>query len=159
MKITAFTFISDRDPVSAKSFLTDIIRQRHLGQYENGQYVVGQGGLGDILATMKINYSVLKRQMGFDCPQTETGKFSLRSELMGIKHDESSDAVFRDELKKSCVADLWSIPEFRNYCRPFAPKQLGEQPGIVISFPTQIIYGNNFFGWPLSGGDRWRSRI
>jgi hypothetical protein len=147
------TNLSDRDPASAKPLLTNIIRQRHLGQFHNGQYVLGQGGLGDILAKMSINYKVIKTQMGFNTPQTETGRFSLRSELMRIKHDESSDAVFRDELKKKCVDDLWSVPEFRKYCRPFASQNLGKQPGIVITFGTQIIHGNNFFGWPLSGGD------
>jgi hypothetical protein len=147
------TNLSDRDPASAKAFLTDIVRQRHLGQFENGQYILGQGGLGDILTTMKINYSVLKRQMGFDTPQTETGRFSLRSELMRVKHDASSDQVFRDELRKKRVDDLWTIPEFRKFCRPFASQSMGKQPGIVISFGTQILFGNNFFGWPLSGGD------
>jgi hypothetical protein len=147
------TNLSDRDPASAKSFLTDIVKQRHLGQYENGQYLLGLGGLGDILTTMKINYSVLKRQMGFDTPQTETGRFSLRSELMRVKHDASSDQVFRDELRKKRVDDLWTIPEFRKFCRPFASQSMGKQPGIVISFGTQILFGNNFFGWPLSGGD------
>ncbi|ETR73558.1 MAG: hypothetical protein OMM_06861, partial [Candidatus Magnetoglobus multicellularis str. Araruama] len=101
------TNLNDRDPASAKSLLTNIVRQRHLGQFENDQYLLGQGGLGDILAKMKINYNVLKNQMGFNTPQTETGRFSLRSEFMRIKHNESSDATFRDELKKKCVADLW----------------------------------------------------
>ncbi|MBF0451225.1 MAG: hypothetical protein HQK75_11025 [Candidatus Magnetomorum sp.] len=147
------TNLNDRDPASAKGFLTDIVQQRHLGEYKNGQYVLGQGGLGDVLATMKINYNVLKNQMGFNTPQTETGRFSLRSELMRIKHDDDSDAIFRDELKKNCVEDLWSVPEFRKFCRPFASQSMGEQPGIVISFGTQILFGQNFFGWPLSGGD------
>ncbi|KPA10085.1 conserved hypothetical protein, secreted [Candidatus Magnetomorum sp. HK-1] len=147
------TNLNDRDPASAKALLTDIVKQRHLGQFQNGQYVLGQGGLGDILATMQINYNVLKNQMGFNTPQTETGRFSLRSEFMRIKHDDNSDADFRDELKKKCVDDLWSVPEFRKYCRPFASKNLGEQPGLIISFGTKILFGKNYFGWPLSGGD------
>ncbi|KPA17217.1 conserved hypothetical protein, secreted [Candidatus Magnetomorum sp. HK-1] len=147
------TNLSDRDPASAKPFLTDIVKQRHLGQYKNGQYLLGQGGLGDILATMKINYNVLKSQMGFNSPQTETGRFSLRSELMRIKHEESSENAWRDELKKKCVENLWTIPEFRKFCRPFASEKLGEQPGLVIDFGTKILFGKNFFGWPLSGGD------
>ncbi|ETR67055.1 MAG: hypothetical protein OMM_12012 [Candidatus Magnetoglobus multicellularis str. Araruama] len=95
------TNLSDRDPGAAKPFLTDIVRQRHLGQYQDGQYVIGLGGLGDILATMKVNYEILKNQMGFNTPQTETGRFSLRSELLRIKHDDTSDTLFRDELKKN----------------------------------------------------------
>ncbi|ETR73548.1 MAG: hypothetical protein OMM_00861 [Candidatus Magnetoglobus multicellularis str. Araruama] len=147
------TNLNDRDPASAKLLLTDIVRQRHLGQFKNGQYVLGQDGLGDILATMSINYNVLKNQMGFNTPQTETGRFSLRSELMRIKHVEASDAIFRDELKKKCVDDLWTVPEFRKFCRPFASKNMGEQPGLILTFGTKIFFGQNFFGWPLSGGD------
>ncbi|KPA14686.1 hypothetical protein MHK_005107, partial [Candidatus Magnetomorum sp. HK-1] len=147
------TNLNDRDPASAKPLLTDIVRQRHLGQFQNDQYILGQGGLGDILATMKINYNALKSQMGFETPQTETGRFSLRSELMRIKHETTSDLVFRDELKKNRVENLWLIPEFRKYCRPFTSESMGEQPGIVIDFGTKIIFGKNFFGWPLSGGD------
>ncbi|KPA14814.1 conserved hypothetical protein, secreted [Candidatus Magnetomorum sp. HK-1] len=147
------TNLSDRNPASALPLLTNIIRQRHLGQYKNGQYLIGQGGLGDILAKMKINYNILKSQMGFNTPQTETGRFSLRSELMRIKHEESSELAWQDELKKKCVENLWSIPEFRKFCRPFASEKLGEQPAIVINFGTKIMFAKNFFGWPLSGGD------
>ena len=147
------TNLRDDDPASAKPLLTDIIRQRHLGQFENGKYIVGMDGLGDILATMKINYETLKSQMGFDAPQTETGRFSLRYELMRIKNDADSLETWRDALKTKKVDNLWSIPEFRKFCRPFASENLGEQPGIVINFGTNIIFGQNFFGWPLSGGD------
>jgi len=147
------TNLRDDNTASAKPLLNEIIHQRHLGQFENGQYVVGMGGLGDILATMKINYETLKSQMGFDAPQTETGRFSLRYELMRIKHDADSLEAWRDTLKTKKVDNLWTIPEFRKFCRPFASESLGEQPGIVIKFGTNIIFGQNFFGWPLSGGD------
>ncbi|MBF0453045.1 MAG: TolC family protein, partial [Candidatus Magnetomorum sp.] len=147
------TNLSDRDPVAATPLLTKIIRQRHLGQYENDQYLIGQGGLGEILATLKTNFDVLKSQMGFNTPQTETGRFSLRTELFRIKQGAENRNKWQDELKNKYVEDLWSIPEFRNYCRPFAEQGSGEQPGIVINFGTKIIFGKNFFGWPLSGGD------
>lgn len=45
------------------------------------------------------------------------------------------------------------MPEFRRYCRPFAPKSAGAQPGLVIPFGTQIVAGRNVFGWPLGGSD------
>ncbi|MBF0452495.1 MAG: hypothetical protein HQK75_17460, partial [Candidatus Magnetomorum sp.] len=146
------TNLSDRDPASAKPFLTDIVKQRHLGQFQNGQYILGQGGLGDILATMNINFNVLKSQMGFETPQTETGRFSLRRELFRIKDGEENRDVWKDELKKKVVDNLWTIPEFRKYCRPFAAEGT-PQPGLIIDFGTNIIFGNNFFGWPLAGGD------
>ncbi|KPA14404.1 conserved hypothetical protein, secreted [Candidatus Magnetomorum sp. HK-1] len=147
------TNLSDRDPASAKPFLSDIVRQRHLGQYEDDQYIIGQGGLGDILATMKINYSILKEQMGFNSPQKETGRFSVRSEMFRIKHGEDNRDAWITELKKKRVENVWNVPEFRKFCRPFAPESEGEQPAIVITFATNVLFGKNYFGWPLSGGD------
>jgi hypothetical protein len=37
-------------------------------------------------------------------------------------------------------------PEFRRYCRPFAPESAGPQPALVIPFNTEITFGLNFFG-------------
>jgi hypothetical protein len=51
------------------------------------------------------------------------------------------------------VPNLWDVPEFRRYCRPFAPESAGPQPGMVIRFPTTITFSLNYFGWPLGGGD------
>jgi hypothetical protein len=50
--------------------------------------------------------------------------------------------------------NLWSLPEFRQYCRPFAPESAGAQPGLVFSINgTSITAGQNFFGWPLAARD------
>ncbi|MBF0452065.1 MAG: hypothetical protein HQK75_15285 [Candidatus Magnetomorum sp.] len=147
------TNLSDRNPASAKPVLTDIIRQRTLGQYQDGKWIVGRGGLGDILAWMKTNYDSLKGQMGFNNPQTETGRFSLRHELFRIKTDAENDAAWRQALKKKRVENLWSIPEFRKFCRPFVSEETGAQPGIVIDFQSTVSFGKNFFCWPLGGGD------
>jgi hypothetical protein len=54
------------------------------------------------------------------------------------------------------VDDLWDIPEFRRYCRPFADEGI-PQPGIVIHFPTTVTSGLNFFEWPLGGRDPYYS--
>ncbi|MBF0451505.1 MAG: hypothetical protein HQK75_12440, partial [Candidatus Magnetomorum sp.] len=148
------TNLSEMDPLSAQPFLTQIIRQRHLGQYENGRYLIGQGGLGEILTALKINFDGLAGQMGFNNPQTETGRFSLRSEMFRLKQSEEDNTRWKTELQNHSVANLWSIPEFRKYCRPFTIESSdAQQPGIVIGFGTNILFGKNFFGWPLSGGD------
>lgn len=136
---------------SGREFLTDIIRQRSLGQIVNGRPVVGQRGLADPLARLDQNFAVLKGQLGFNNPQTETGRFSLRAELFRIRDD--SDEAWRAELTKRRVDNLWALPEFRRYCRPFAPESAGAQPAIVIRFPTTVTFGLNYFRWPLSGGD------
>lgn len=139
------------DSGSGREFLTDIVRQRSLGQMINGLPIAGTRGLADPLGRLAQNFSVLKPQLGFNNPQTETGRFSLRSELFRIR--DSSDATWREELKKHLVANLWDVPEFRRFCRPFAPESFGAQPGLVIRFPTTVTFGQNFFKFALSGGD------
>lgn len=138
-------------PGAGRGFLTDIVKQRALGEVINGVPVAGRHGLADPLARLSQNFGVLKGQLGFNNPQTETGRFSLRNEMMRLR--DTSDDAWRAELKKSIVANLWDVPEFRRYCRPFAPESAGPQPGLVLRFPTTITFGLNYFGWPLGGGD------
>lgn len=142
---------------SGREFLTDIVRQRCLGQMIDGLPMVGRPGLADPLSRMSQNFAVYKTQMGFNNPQTETSRFSLRQELFRIKpsstNSHESDAAWRNVLEASRVDDLWQLPEFRRFCRPFAPESAGGQPGLVIKFPTYVQFGRNFFGWPLGGGD------
>ena len=152
------TNLSANDPASARPILTKIIKRRTLGQYENNQWIVGQGGLGEVLTSLKDKFDMLKGQMGFNNPQTETGRFSLRSELFRIKGSDGktgaqNDQVWQQTLMNHQVEDLWEVAEFHKFCRAFAPRSAGPQPGIVIPFTTKIIFGKNFFGWPLSGGD------
>ena len=146
---------------SGQQFLTDIIRQQSLGEMNNGAPINGVLGLADPLARLSQNFAVLKGQLGFNNPQTETGKFSLRYGLFrqqpGFTNALPLNTAFTNdwatELKNHIVPDLWQIPEFRRYCRPFAPESAGPQPGLVIRFSTTVTFGLNFFGWPLSGGD------
>ncbi len=138
-------------PGAGREFLTDIVRQRALGEVVNGVPVAGRHGLADPLARLSQNFGVLKGQLGFNNPQTETGRFSLRRELLRLR--DTSDEQWRVELKNSVVRNLWDVPEFRRYCRPFAPESAGPQPGLVIRFPTTVTFGLNYFGWPLGGGD------
>ena len=151
------TNLSEKHSASALPMLSEIVRARSLGQFFNGQAVVGLGGLADTLARLKANYSVLKTQMGMNNPQMETEPFSLRRELFRIKDD--NDSGWQTELKKHTVEDLWTeVPEFRTHMRPFASEMDSEQkrvkqPALVIPFSTNIISGQNFFGRPLSGGD------
>ena len=151
---TAYDYESNllgTDTRGGRAFLTDIIRQRSIGQMLDGSPVIGRSGLADPLARMGNNFDVLKTQLGFNNPQTETGRFSLRDELFRLRG--SSDADWRANLMSKRVANLWDIPEFRRYCRSFAPESAGAQPGIVIRFPTTVTAGLNFFGKPLGGGD------
>ena len=74
---------------------------------------------------MEQNFLVLKGQMGFNNPQTETNRFSVRHELLRIAHGAESDEEWREALGNYRVADLWQVPEFRRFCRPFAPESDG----------------------------------
>jgi hypothetical protein len=93
--------------------------------------------------------------MGLNNPQEEAIQFSLRNEALRIGTAPGSDDVWRQYLRSAAVYqnDLWQVPEFRQYCRPFSSATNGPQPGLVISFGTSIRANQNFFGWPLAGGD------
>jgi hypothetical protein len=70
-----------------------------------------------------------------------------------------SDELWRKTLQDGVVDDLWQLPEYRYYCRPFNGEADGSgtnhvrEPGIVLRFGTQIMAGRNVFGKPLAGGD------
>lgn len=144
------------DSRAGRDFLTEIVRQRSLGEVVSGQPIAGTPGLANALARMGQNFDVLKGQLGFNNPQTETNQFSLRSQL--FRQGSSSDSAWEQTLSGKIVADLWSVPEYRLHCRPFAPESNSSgvhvpQPGLVIRFSTNVTSGLNFFGRPLVAGD------
>ena len=154
MAATAYDYevnLLGSDTRGGQAFLTDIIRQRSLGQVANGVPQTGRPGLADPMARLSQNFEVLKTQMGFNNPQTETSRFSIRKELFRI--GDGSSLSWRNELMRNRINNLWDLPEFRRFCRPFAAESSGPQPGIVIRFPTTVTSRLNFFGWPLGGGD------
>jgi hypothetical protein len=152
------TNLGDNDPRGpGQNFMTSIVRARSLGLVENGQPQTGAGrgdpGLADPMARMIANWDlVLKGQLGFNNPQTETGRFSIRSELFRIQAGAAGTPVWRQTLLRNVVPNLLEVPEFKRYCIPFQPQQAVE-PAIVIAFSTTINFGQNFFGWPAGGGD------
>jgi hypothetical protein len=140
------------DNRAGRQFLTQIVRERSLGQIIDGEPVPGSRGLAGAMGQMAQNFDVLKGQLGFNNPQIETNKFSLRSEAFRLAED--SDTEWEDKLENEFrVDDLWQLPEFRRYAKPFAPESAGPQPGLVIPFETTVTFGLNLFGWPLGPGD------
>jgi hypothetical protein len=113
---------------------------------------VGEPGLADILARMKADWDVVKSRFGFNNPESETSRFSLRTELFRIAPDASGEEAWMGVLVQSKVDDLNQLTEFRRYCRPFADTTNAE-PGLVIPFSTCVIAGQNYFGRNLAGGD------
>ena len=160
---TAYDFESNflgSDRRSAGRFFEDIIRQRQLGVLVDGEPIPGHTGLADIQGRMIQNWEILEPQFGLNNPQLETGRFSLRNELFRLRDDnpdrldDPSDETWRAALRKAVVPNIWNVPEFRRYCRPFALETPDKpQPALVIRFPTTIQFGQNYFGKPLGGGD------
>jgi len=157
------TCLLNTETGAGAKLLTDIVRQRTLGQLVNGLPVSGRHGLADPLARLGQNFEVYRGQLGFTTPETETGRFSIRSELFRVRPGDrqtnelngvvSTNQDWTAMLQKCRVPDLWKVPEFRRFCRPFAPESAGPQPGLVIRIPTTITFGLNYFGWPLGPGD------
>jgi hypothetical protein len=146
--------LSRNDPGSPVDILSDIVHQRTIGLVDDAPHV-GAGGLAEDLFKLKSNYDVLSSRMGLNNPQYELTTFSLRSEAFRIDPATNANGDWQSLLSSAAVrkADLWQVPEFRRYCRPFAPETNGAQPGLVIELNTQIMPGKNFFGFPLGAGD------
>lgn len=141
------TNLDPGDPASAQPLLQDIVRSRTLGVYQNGATNSG-GGLSAALATLRANYSVLKGRLGLNNPQMETSGFSMKREQA-----RTNAAGWKQLLQNSRKDDLWTVPEFRRYCRPPIARSAGKLPGLVIPFSTQTVFGRNFFGKALAAGD------
>ncbi len=148
------------DPGSPSGVLADIVATRGLGNFSDGPQA-GAGGLSEALAWLKTNFDSQRGELGINNPQLETGKMSLRSEMLRILPSDTggpADAAWKQALQKAYVDDLWLVPEFRHYCRAFTSESDAAgvhvpQPGLVLRFGTGIIAGQNFFGHPLGGGD------
>lgn len=147
---------------SVEHLLEEIVRERQLGRWENGEPKPGNAGLADLLYELAANYGALKGQLGLNNPQDEVAALSLRKGHFRIQDSGSSRSaqLWREALSSSRVSDVNAIKEFRMYCRPFAEPELGPQPALVLEFATSIEPGKNAFGSPLAPGDSsWSSAM
>ena len=156
------TTMFGNQPGAGRQFLTGIVKQRALGEWVEGRPIVGRHGLADSMGRLAANWAILKTQLGINNPEHEDGYFSLQQELLRQRPEGSTnsnlgllatDVGFTSALRRHVVPNLWDIPEFRRFCRPFAPESIGPQPGLVIPFSTTVTFGLNFFGWPLGPSD------
>jgi hypothetical protein len=147
---------SDRAGTPGSDFMAQIARTRSLGRVVNGAPqpggYSGDPGLADILYRLETNWEVLNGRLGFNNPETETSRFSLRTECLRITALEESDATWRRYLWSCRCDNLNGLPEFRRHCLPFGDEAAVE-PGLVIPFSTVVTFGRNLFGHPLAGGD------
>lgn len=131
---------------------SQIVRERNLGELADGQPIVGRVGLASLLGRMRQNFDVLKGQLGLNNDRPENSRFSLRTEAFRILPAGTNTAAntnWRTLLQQSSVSNLWDVPEFRRYCRSFAPESAGAQPGLVLRFGSTVQAGRNFFDQPL----------
>lgn len=149
---------SDTARTPGSRFLEAVVRARLPGRF----YVwlgtplaggaTGEPGLADILARMKGDWDVVKGRFGFNNPDTETSRFSLRTELLRISPTTSGDGTWAQTLENCRVANLHDLPEFIRYCRPYT-ETTNIEPALVIPFSTFVVAGQNYFGHDLAGGD------
>lgn len=167
-------------------FLTAVVKARTVGLVsDDGTPQIGQingdPGLADAMARMRQNWDfALRSQLGFNNPQTETNRFSLRRELfrIGLSEDADinpdigdTDEKWREILSRpfgpnssGIVRNVFALPEFRRYAIPFTSTPdnplLANEPAIVIRFGTNVNFAQNFFvnldsgqAIPLGAGD------
>ncbi len=138
--------------------LAQIANARALGRIEplTGRPQIGgtgDPGLSDVLARLKANWDVVKTRMGFNNPDLETRRISLRAELLRTSLGSQGDGLWQNALNSSYRIDnLNTLPEFLRYCKPFTIATNCE-PALVLPFSTAIYAGQNAFGLPLAGGD------
>jgi hypothetical protein len=149
---------SDTQLTPGSRFLEEIVRARlpgrfyvWLGEPETG-IDEGEPGLADVMARMKADWDVVKGRFGFNNPDTETSRFSLRSERFRVSPLAARDGTWAQVLEDCKVADLRNLPEFKRYCIPFTSSTNAE-PALVIPFSTFVVAGKNYFGLDLAGGD------
>jgi len=140
------TNFDDRDRAAAQPLLTEIVRARALGSIGEKQPNTGVG-LAGVMARLQDNFRAIEGRLGFNNFQRDTTRFSLRKEWALV----NTDADWRNVLENAKRADLWEVPEFRRFCRPFMART-GPQPGIVIRFGSTVTAGTNFFGKMLGAG-------
>ncbi len=147
------TNLSPNDRGSAYGYFDQIIRARTLGEMADGIPLHPGGGLAGIAAMMMDNFRVMESQISLNNYQIEFNTFSLRQENFGIGRLPSDADLWKNQLLRYRFDNLWDSPEFRRYCRPFAPHDpTVAEPGLIIPFSTQVAAGKNFFGKPLQAG-------
>ncbi len=144
------------DPAAGGQFLRNIVATRSLGEirWTTGPWdvepIVGSGGLAEPLGKMRDNFVVLKGQMGFNNPQAEANRFSLRYELFRLL--DGSDAEWRQTLARYYTPNIYGEPVVAEMAkRPYGTT--GPEPGLVIPFGSTITRRLNYFGNPLGPGD------
>ncbi len=148
---------------AGRDFLSKIVSTRSLGLVgANGEPQIvgsnsGDAGLSSLLAKLQADWSVAKGRLGINNPDAYGTLLSLRRELFNLPYKEDGsvedDIAWQDKLRSCLVADLRSDPTVAAHALPTSNPSGLAQPGFIISFPTTIETGQNFFAKALGAGD------
>lgn len=144
-------------------FLSEIISTRSLGLVgPNGEpqfagSTTSDPGLSSLLASLEADWEVARGRLGINNPDQFGTLFSLRRELFNLPfQDDGSEEDHRpweDVLSAAIVEDLRSDADIAAHALPLSNPDGLAQPGIVITFSSNVETGLNFFGNPLAAGD------
>jgi hypothetical protein len=149
---------TDTETTPGSKYMESVVRARALGRLDSWyRYPLiggasGDPGLADILARMYADWDVVKGRFGFNNPEEETSRFSMRTENFRISPLTEGNTRWADLLESCRVDDLRSLPDYVTRCIPFSSGTNAE-PALVIPFSTMIVAGKNYFGHDLAGGD------
>jgi hypothetical protein len=133
-------------------FIGDIVSARALGIIGDdglptiSASSVGDAGLSGLLAKMKGDYDVVKGRLGFNNPETNGTTFSLRREYFRIPNGPEGDLAWQQKLESLVTKNLLSDADIAAHAMQLGGQDVAAQPGFLITFPTTIEDGRNFFG-------------
>ena len=145
--------------LQGQAFLGEIIGSRALGILdENGHPTVsasatGDPGLSGLLAKLKSDFDVVKGRLGFNNPETNGTTVSLRREYFRIPDGTEGDVAWRQKLESFVKNDLLIDADIAAHAIQLGGAEAVQQPGFLLSFPSAIEDGRNFFGLDLRPGD------
>ncbi len=137
---------------AGQGYLGSIISSRALGVVgPDGQPMLsasanGDPGLSGLLAKMKADYDVVKGRLGFNNPETNGTTFSLRREYFRIPDGPEGDLAWQQKLESLVTKNLLSDADIAAHAMQLGGEDVAAQPGFLITFPTTIEDGRNFFG-------------
>jgi len=135
-----------------QAFLGEIISSRALGVLDaDGQPMLsasanGDPGLSGLLAKLKGDYDVVKGRLGFNNPETNGTTFSLRREYFRIPEGPEGDIAWQQKLEGLVTKNLLTDADIAAHAMQLGGAEASAQPGFLITFPTTIVDGRNFFG-------------
>ena len=150
------TNLSGEDRAEAEKMIRQIVAERSLGELRWNTGALGPrpdrrvGRAGGPVGRMRDNFRVLKAQMGFNNPQAEANRFSLRHELFRLR--DEPDATWQQTLVRYYKPDIYADPVVAKLAQK-PQGATGPQPGLIIPMPATVTEGLNFFGKPLGEGD------